>query len=82
MRLGGLRYQIGIPVVNPRRFQVSMTGVPTIPRGGNRKGMCAISELTHEFPTTRGVVGCVSDLVEYDSPLLMVYILDVPSGAT
>jgi hypothetical protein len=35
---GGLRYQTRLPRMRLGRFNISMNGVITIPRGGNRKG--------------------------------------------
>ena len=45
MGVGGSRYCIGIPKVNPGRLRVTMTGLLTIPEGGKRKGiMCMGNE--------------------------------------
>lgn len=51
---GGLRYQTGIPKVSPGRLNVAITGVPTTPGGGQRKGICVMGDPEHGFPPHDG----------------------------
>jgi hypothetical protein len=48
---GSVRYHTIRPNVIPKRFKVSITRVPTIPRGGNRKQIYQMCDPNHELPT-------------------------------
>ena len=61
---GWLRYHMRIPMVDPWSFSVTIVGVPTTPRGGNRKGMCVIGELFKGELTSREVARGVIDGVD------------------
>ena len=72
-RLGGLRYHEGISTIRLGRLSISMTQVPTIPRGKGKKRKCATNRIILALLVTCRVttINCAWDA---HSPNMIVHI--------